>query len=180
MSPTIRARLDEKGPVGHSFINNAAGTVTGKTINDILATEKLPATDRRRMFASGAYGITFDVLREAAPAMRLTGNERMTPQMQDRIFAEFLVRRDLKRYLKDPTVGVDQAQYSAARQWASIAVPKNYRTKSGAISDGTKTFYDDRGENKANIPATEEFRKVLEGWHLPAKSVGWEPTRIGQ
>jgi hypothetical protein len=117
--------------------------------------------------------------------MRLTGNELMTPAMQDRIFTEFLVRRDLKAYLKDPRVGVDQAQYSASRQWASIAVPKGkptgMRDAKGhrIISDGTMSYYG--GANSANLDATREVRRVLERWHLPAgRSGGRRPPETGR
>lgn len=175
-----------RGSVVRSLNHNPPGTVTGKTIDQILATERLPQTDQSRLFAFGPYGITFDALRVAKHDMRLAGNERMTPEMQDRIFAGSLIRRDLKRFLNDPTVGVDQAQYSAARQWASIAVPKGFPTKHRAISDGTMTYYDDkprdgkRPANKANVPATREFRKILEGWHGPTTSAGRSPPGSGR
>jgi hypothetical protein len=161
--------------VVHILNNNPRGTVTGKNIDQILATEQLPQTNRNRLFAFGPYGITFEALRVAKHDMGLNGNELMTPEMQDRIFAHSLIRRDLKRFLDDPKVGIDQAQYSAAHQWASIAVPKGYFTGASdakgrrIISDGTMSYFG--GANSANIDATRELRRVLEGWHLPPESM---------
>lgn len=37
----------------------------------------------------------------------------------------------------------------------------------GAISDGTKTFFDNTG-NRANMSATQKLRRILEDWHAPA------------
>jgi hypothetical protein len=169
------------GTSGNQILNGVAhgapvGGVTGKSINGIMATYTLPVTDPNRLFAVGAYQITPDTLHEAKTKMGLTGNELMTPAMQDRIFAEFLVRRDLKAFLKDPRIGVDQAQFSAAHQWASIAVPKGYPTgkrdakRRPIISDGTMSYYG--GGNSANMNSTRELRRILESWHQPAEGSG--------
>jgi hypothetical protein len=174
-SGTLRDKILNGVPYGAP-----AGTVTGKTINEIMATYRLPVTDPKRLFAVGTYQITPEVLREAKDKMKLTGNELMTPAIQDRIFAEFLLRRELKALLKDPKIPVDRGQLSAAHQWASIAVPKGYPIKRRdakgrpILSDGTMSFYG--SGNSANMDSTRELRRILEGWHQPAGGSGRQPS----
>ena len=110
--------------VGHSYVNPPAGSVTNKTVNQILATVGLPGTDSRRMFATGKYQTTLPTLRAARDALGLTGNERYTPAMQERVFREFLLEKAGDGKLADFVLrgigSVDQAQLAAAKEWASI------------------------------------------------------------
>jgi hypothetical protein len=171
------------GKVGHSFLYPPDGTVTEKRIIDILATYPFPGTNRDRLFAVGAYQITPPALKDAFASLKLTGNELMNSDMQDRIFAESLVKGALKRYMDDDTGGavdqaqVDRAQYAAARQWASIAVPKGYPTgkldaKNQPIrSDGKMSYYSGPA-NSAHMAATRELRAFLEGLRRPAAASG--------
>ena len=96
--------------------------------------------------------------------MHLTGNERLTPELQDRIFAEFLVPPALRNFVLHGIGSVDDAQYAASRVWASIAVPRGRLTKLRRISngDGNMTYFDDTGPaNHANPSATNAFRSYL-------------------
>jgi muramidase (phage lysozyme) len=115
------------------------------------------------MFAVGRYQITHDTLMDAVRHMHLTGNERLTPELQDRIFAEFLVRRraPLARFIFNGVGSVDDAQYAAAQEWASVAVPRHYRTKHGRLSDGSMTYYDGDHANRASSRATRAVRSFL-------------------
>jgi hypothetical protein len=157
------------GRVGYSDMHPPSGTVTGRTINEILSTSSLPGTDRRRLFAVGKYQITFPRLRGAVSALGLTGNERMTPELQDRIFAEYLVptahNGALGRYIFEGRGTVDDAQYAAAREWASIALPAGRLTESGRRSDGRMTYYDKGSANSANVSATNALRTYLMNLH---------------
>jgi hypothetical protein len=95
-------------------------------------------------------------------ALHLTGNERLTPELQDRIFAEFLIPRPLRNFIFDGTGTVDDAQYAASQVWASIAVPQGRPTKLRHISNGRMTFFDDTGPaNSANRNATSALRSYL-------------------
>jgi hypothetical protein len=152
------------GRVGHSSLNPSPGTVTGRTINQILDTETLPGTDPNRMFAVGAYQITIPTLRGAVRALKLTGDERLTTQMQDRIYAEFLIPKAgdgaLGTLLNRGEGTVDQAQLAAAREWASVAVPAGYPTKERGISDGTMSYFPPPA-NRASMEATRALREFL-------------------
>ncbi len=150
--------------VGHSYLHPPAGTVTGRTINQVFASASLPGTDPNRMFAVGAYQITIPTLKKAVSALGLTGDEQLTPELQDRIFKDYLLPTAgdgaLGNFLNGGRATVDQAQLAAARQWASIAVPRGYRTKSGSVSDGTASYYPEPA-NRANLHQTQALRAFL-------------------
>ena len=153
--------LGRRGPVVHRFTNPPPGTVTGRTINEILSTEPLSPRDPRRMHAVGRYQIIIPTLRRAVTALHLTGNERLTPELQDRIFAEFLIPRPLRDFIFNGTGTVDDAQDAAARIWASIAVPQGRLTETRQISRGDRTYYDRSPANRASRSATNALRTYL-------------------
>ena len=162
-----------KGEGGYNSVNR--GLVKGKnlgsfetdlskmTINQILERNKLKAGDKNRMNAVGKYQIIASTMRQAKKAMGLTGNEKFTKEMQERIFREFLVpkRKGLADYLNGGKTSLAQAQYEASKEWASIPVPAGYKTKTGKISNGDVTYYDSNGGNKAKKGQGERIRKEL-------------------
>lgn len=151
--------------VGYSFVNPREGTVTNKTINEIIATEGLTGYDRGRMFATGKYQTTIGTLKLAKEAMGLTGNEKYTPEMQERVFREFLLDKAgggvLAAFVKEGRGTIDQAQYAAAKEWASIGVPAGYKNKYGVVSNGNLSYYQKEGQNAASATATQELRTLL-------------------
>lgn len=162
-----------KGEGNYNSVNR--GLVNGKnlgsfetdlskmTINQILERNKLKTSDKNRMNAVGKYQIIASTMKEAKKAMKLTGNEKFTKEMQERIFKEFLVpkRKGLADYLNGGKTSLDQAQYEASMEWASIPVPKGYKTKTGKISNGKVTYYDENGGNKAKKGQGERVRQEL-------------------
>lgn len=148
----------------HSSVNSPPGTVTGRTINEILSTDSLPPTDSRRMHVVGRYEISHPNLAGAVSEMGLTGNERLTPELQDRIFAEYLIPHTpgLADFIFRGRGSVDDAQYAASQVWASIAVPQGRRTKRNQVSNGRMTYFDNTGRaNRANEDATNALRSYL-------------------
>lgn len=117
------------------------------------------------MFATGKYQTTIDTLRAAKRAMGLTGNELYTPEMQERVFREFLMQKAgggrLASFINSGEGTIDTAQYAAAKEWASIAVPRGLALRDGRISDGTLSYYDKPGTNSASMTATRALRDVL-------------------
>lgn len=157
------------GRVGHSFLNPSTGTVTSKTINEIIATESLSASNPHRLFATGKYQTTISTLREGKRALGLTGNEKYDAEMQERFFQDYLLEKagngDLASFVKRDEGTIDDAQYAAAKEWASIAVPPG-RTISpkngGLISDGTFSYFQSEA-NRANLEASDALREALSG-----------------
>ncbi|SEL27484.1 hypothetical protein SAMN05216214_11030 [Atopomonas hussainii] len=152
------------GKVGFSFINPPAGTVTGKTINSIISTENLAGTDRGRMFATGKYQTIISTLNSAKRKMHLTGEELYDGEMQERVFREYLIDKagggSLSRFVKNGEGSIDDAQYAAAKEWASIAAPAGMKIKDGRTSDGTLSYHESRA-NTANMKSTTLLRDAL-------------------
>ena len=172
------ARLGElisAGEGNYNSVNRGLDPKTGKnygsfetdlskmTINEILKRNKLKFGDKNRMNAVGKYQIIASTMKEAKETMKLTGNEKFTKDMQERIFKEFLIpkRKGLNDYLKGGKTSIEQAQYEASKEWASIPVPKGEKTQSGKISDGTMTFYDKNKGNKAKKGHGDKIRTEL-------------------
>jgi len=167
-------RLIASGEGDYNSVNR--GLVKGKnlgafqtdlskmTINQILARNKLKPGDKNRMNAVGKYQIIASTMKQAMKAMGLSGNEKFTPELQEKIFREFLIpkRKGLNDYLKGGKTSLDRAQYEAAMEWASIPVPKGFKTQSGRISDGTVTYYDTNKGNRAKKGHGGKIRAELQ------------------
>lgn len=133
------------------------------TIDQILERNKLKASDKNRMNAVGKYQIIAKTMRGAVKAMGLSGGELFTPELQERIFREFLIpkRKGLNNYLKGGDTSINQAIYESSMEWASIPVPAGYKTETGKISDGTSTYYDKNKGNKAKRGHGDGIRNAL-------------------
>ncbi|CAR51467.1 SH3 domain-containing protein [Burkholderia cenocepacia] len=166
------------GHVGHSYIHGGpGGPVTGKTINEILATEPLPGTNPNRLFATGKYQTIFPTLSAGKASLSLSGNEKYDADMQERMFRDYLFNKAgggrLSAFVKHGKGTIDDAVFSASQEWASIAVPKGYPTnkvikhpdgtKEKLLSDGTLTYFQNEGAaNKASMTSTGKLREILE------------------
>jgi hypothetical protein len=151
--------------VGHSFVSPPPGTVTGKTINSIIATEGLSGTNKARMFATGKYQTVIRTLKAAKEKMNLSGEELYSAEMQERVFREYLIEKAgggaLARFIKSGQGSVDDAQYAASKEWASIATPAGRTIGDGSVSDGTLSYYESRA-NRANSESTSLLRNILQ------------------
>lgn len=152
------------GAVGHSYMTRPQGTVTGKTINAILATEHLSYTDPARFYTTGKYQTIIPTLREGMISLGLTGEEKYDESMQERMFSDFLIfhagKGVLAKFIKEGVGTVDDAQYAASKEWASIAAPVGCHIRDGRVSDGTLSYYEG-ANNHAYMPSTNIFRDVL-------------------
>jgi hypothetical protein len=163
-----------RGLVNGKNLGSFQTDLSKMTINQILARNKLKPGDKNRMNAVGKYQVIASTMKQAMKAMGLSGNEKFTPELQEKIFREFLIpkRKGLNDYLKGGKTSLARAQYEAAMEWASIPVPKGFKTQSGRISDGTVTYYDTNKGNRAkkghggkiraelqNIRSTNVFKK---------------------
>ncbi|MEX3786353.1 glycoside hydrolase family 19 protein [Paraburkholderia sp. BR14374] len=152
------------GAVGHSYMTKPKGTVTGKTINEILATEHFSYMNPARFYTTGKYQTIIPTLREGKARLRLTGDEKYDEDVQERMFGEFLIFHAgggvLAKFIKQGVGTVDDAQYAASKEWASIAAPAGCRIKDGRISDGSLSYYEG-ANNHAYMPSTNRLRSTL-------------------
>ncbi len=152
--------------VVHSYLNPPVGTITTKTVNQIINSHALSANDVNRYFAVGKYQVAGGTMAAAKQAMHLTGDEVFDGEMQERFFKEYLIEKAgggrLSAFVKHGQGSVDDAQYAAAKEWASIAVPNGKTIKGGEIvSNGNLSFYESNA-NHANHQSTAALRSLLQ------------------
>lgn len=152
--------------VVHSYLHPPVGTITTKTIDQIINSHALSANNINRYFAVGKYQVAGNTLDSAKQAMKLKGSEIFDEAMQERFFKEYLLNKagggKLAAFVKHGQGEIDDAQYAAAKEWASIAVPKGKTIKGGITeSDGSLSFYESKA-NHANLQSTSALRKLLQ------------------
>ncbi|MBD9516108.1 SH3 domain-containing protein [Pseudomonas sp. PDM22] len=154
------------GKVGYSFYSPAKGTVTEKTINSIIATDELSGNNQNRMFATGKYQTVIRTLRSAKTALGLSGEEKYSEELQERVFAEYLLGKAgggaLERFVRYGKGSADDAQFAASKEWASIASPAGRVISDGRVSDGNLSYYAGSA-NSASAESTKALRELLSG-----------------
>lgn len=153
------------GHVGHSYMHPVAGTVTNRSINEILATQDLYSDNPMRLFATGKYQTVFATLQAGKTHLGLSGDEKYDAAMQERMFREFLIYKagggKLAAFVKQGLGTIDDAQLAAADEWASIAAPNGARILDGRVSDGTLSYFESNA-NSANQSSTRRLRAILQ------------------
>lgn len=150
--------------VKYGKMQDSPGTITGKTINELLyLSEAYKWTDSRRRFATGKYQTIPSTLKAAKSQIGLTGDELYNAEMQERVFREYLVYKQplLKDFIKYGKGSIDDAMQGAAQEWASIGMPKGRKCQDGVASDGARSFYHSK-TNRTSPKSTKSVRAVLE------------------
>ena len=160
--------------VKYGSMQGTQGGITGKTINELLASsKKYTWQDKRRRFATGKYQTIPTTLTEARDRIGLTGDELYDAEMQERIFREYLVIKQplLRKFIQKGEGSIDDAQLGASREWASIGLPKNKRDKHGKLPTLVKntsdiyTGYHNDGTNHVSKSSTRKVREILTKIH---------------
>lgn len=156
-------RIGESGAAGYNAYNR--GTQGNRivpadrpidfsrlTVGQVQELQDLPRRDPDRLFAVGKYQIVPDTMDAAVRHLKLDPKAQFTPQLQDRIFSEYLIvakRPGVHAYITgQPGATLDRAQYQLSLEWASFGDP----TKGGASHYG--------GANKAHV-TLEQSEKAL-------------------
>lgn len=158
------AGAPENKRVKFGKMNDLPGTITGKTINQLLdASTKYTWQDERRRFATGKYQTIPSTLSAAKSRMNLTGDELYDADMQERVFKEHLLRGRSAIYnlISNGSSTVEMAMIDASKEWASIALPKGHKNKSNVVSDGT-IGYHESNTNRANSHSTAKVKMIFE------------------
>ena len=121
------------------------------TVGEVMRRQALPNGHPDELFAVGKYQMIPGTFREAVDRLGIDQNERFTPQMQERMFADYLIdekRPQVRAYITGETGGAEglqSAQLALAREFASIADPRT-----------GKSYYDgDSAGNSASISANQ-------------------------
>lgn len=137
-----------------SFNRGRAGDSAGRSIDfsrmslrEIVRRQSLPRTDPNRLFAVGKYQVIPSTMQGAIRSMDLDLDLPLTPDLQERIFADYLIdekRPQVKAYITGASRDLGAAQLALAREFAAVADPRTGRS-----------YYDGVGNNSASITADE-------------------------
>ena len=163
MTPEIQALFvrAESGPKAYNAFNRGTQTdaqgirsivpaardidFSSLTLKEVMALQKLPKSNPESVFAVGLYQLTPDTTKHAVDALKLKGSEKLTPELQDRIFSEYLLtekRPGIAAYIQNEGKNsLKAAQHELSKEWAGMPDPY----KSGASHYGKGT------SNKAQV-----------------------------
>jgi len=142
-----------------SASNKANIDLEGMTIGEIMDKQALPRGDKDRLFAVGKYQAIPATLKGAVKALGLDTQQKFTPEVQERIFSEYLAtgkkgRGSLENYVKTGKGSADEAVHAIAQEWASVESPKLGR----GVYDGVGTN-SAHIKSKSMLPAVEAARQ---------------------
>lgn len=149
-----------KGVAGGKIGHSGKKDLSSMTLNEIIeSSEKKTGTDKDRVFAAGRYQIITPTLKDSMKKMGLKGDEKFTPEMQDKIFKETLVPKSVNDYLSGKSEDKEKAQVDLAKVWRSFADPRTGKTYADAGA----------GANKASITAAESSKALDDTRSILAK-----------
>jgi hypothetical protein len=142
-----------RGTVGNKILGpNGIRDLENMTMGAIMAAQSLPVSDKNRLFAVGKYQMIPDTLKEAATALRISPDTKFDRATQEQLFSEYLAgqkRKPIEQFVKGTDESTFSAQLAGSKEWASVADPRTGRS-----------FYDQKGGNKASISA-DRFQAAL-------------------
>lgn len=163
---TDLASLLQKGesnvadPYGVVNIPKGRGKAAMQPLEQMTVAQVMAAQAAGAFNAAGRYQIIDTTLADAVKKLHLTGNELFDKNLQDRIFNEYLTgpvkRPRLYAYLSGKSNDVYAAAADASQEWASVATPAGWPTRSGRISDGADAYYDNSRNNPAKAHITAD------------------------
>lgn len=148
------SELIARGEGGYGSYNRGrAGDANGATIDfsqmtvaELQRRQDLPRNDPDRLFAIGKYQVIPSTMDAAVTSLRLDPNARVTPELQERIFSDYLISRKqpgIRDYITgQPGATLHNAQRQMAGEWASVADPDTGLSRYGNV-----------GNNRASISA---------------------------
>lgn len=133
------------GSYNRGVAGDSKGTIdfSQMTIKEIMDRQSLRRGDPNRLFAVGKYQVIPSTMKEAVAALGINPNEKLTPELQERIMREYLIgkkRPQIKEYITGKSNDKMAALNAAALEFASVADPVTGRSKYGGV-----------GGNKASI-----------------------------
>jgi hypothetical protein len=146
----------ESGKAGYNAFNRGRAEPTPAkvdfsqmTLRQVMEKQALPPRHPDRCFAVGKYQIIPTTMVEAVRALRLGGDQKFTPALQERLFRNYLIGRKrpkVRDYVAGTGGGADlrAAQLALAQEFASIASPFTNRS-----------FFAGSGGNAASISTAD-------------------------
>lgn len=127
------------------------------TVSELMQRQSLSPGDPNRIFAFGKYQVIPSTMKGAVAAMGLDPNAKVTPQLQEEIYRNYLIsqkRPEVKDYItaqNDDPSKLRNAQQGLAKEFASVADPDTGVSRYGGV-----------GGNKASISADKTSSALQE------------------
>ena len=141
-----------KGVAGGRVGYSGKANLQEMTLNEILKSASTrDGNDKKRIFAAGRYQIISPTLAATIKRMRLSGNEKFTNELQDKMFESIISQNPkIAGFLNGKHNSVKNAQSGLADVWASFIDPETGKGR-----------YDKAGTNKATIQPAESEKMLL-------------------
>ena len=153
ISREARRHHISKGRLGSRHGRGDTKWLTNLTIKEIQRRQKL--NNKERIFAVGKYQWIPKTFKEVVKAARLTGNEKFSPELQEKMFDSYYgetgKRPALKKLYKGEPTTIHEAGKDLSKEWAGLPVLSG--SKRG------KSYYPP--PNKATV-SPEQLEKVLD------------------
>lgn len=142
---------EKEAPQGYNTVfGGGQEKLTSMTLDDVLRFQK---QTKGESSAVGKYQFISKTLSELKGKLGLSGKEKFSPELQDKLALELLERRGLSDF-KEGRLGVEEFANNLSQEWASLPVVSG--EKKG------KSFYEGVGSNRA-LTGVDEVLKVLGG-----------------
>ena len=177
LPPSRLSNLIGSGEGGYNSYNRGvAGDSGGReidfsqmTVGEIMRRQDLPRNDPQRLFAVGKFQIIPDTMEETVRALGIDRNARFTPQLQERMFHDYLVdekRPAVRAYITAPdgqgTPALQQrAQLALAQEFASVADPRTGRSYYDGDSGGNASSITPRQSADALAAMRADYRAAI-------------------
>ena len=145
--------------------DNQTTKLTDMSLKEVLQFQhNLVAVDGLPSSASGRYQFMPDTLKGLMTQMRLTGDERFTPEMQDNLALQLLKNRGLESWQQGKLSDVGFMQ-NLSQEWASLPNPHT-----GA------SWYDKDGLNKSLVTTGQVAKVLSEAKGMPTTAAAATPA----
>jgi muramidase (phage lysozyme) len=141
----------EGGAGGYNAVNRRGGHEIGtENLSEMTVGELMKRQDAGQIFAAGRYQMIPTTLIEAMKAGKVKGDEKFTPEVQDRLFREYLLgtkRPEVSAFLTGRSNDVDAAVMAVAKEFAAVGVPFEIHNGKQIVPRG-HSFYSGIGANR--------------------------------
>lgn len=128
------------------------------TVNEIMAAQKRDEFD-----AVGRFQMVPETLESGVKALGLKGNERFTPELQERFFNEYLIKKagggHALGYIQGKHNNLNKAMEAMAKEWAGFPVPHAMKGHVADVKAG-ESYYKGHHGNKSRL-SVNEVRSAL-------------------
>jgi peptidoglycan hydrolase-like protein with peptidoglycan-binding domain/muramidase (phage lysozyme) len=122
-----RGTIKAEAGKGRIVPANQAVDFSNMTILELQRYQGLPSGDPERVFAVGRYQFIPSTLREGVRQLQIEGSEKFTPELQDKLFGEYILkykRPEIYAYITGTSdVTLRDVQKSVCKEWASVEDP---------------------------------------------------------